>query len=972
MSKSRVRSLCLALLSSALACTEVTPDARESATNGEPVQGISQAATGPEGFVDELLTSGLSSPTAFAFAPDGRIFVAEQAGRVRVVRNGALLATPLVSLPVNSDGERGLLGIAIDPNFASAPHIYVFYTAASASPRNRVSRLRVEGDVAPPSSESVLLELDPINQCTIHMGGALNFAPDGHLFIGVGDLCEPTHVPGLDRFAGKMLRIRADGTIPSDNPFYASATGSYRAIWARGLRNPYTFAISRSGRIFINDVGLETWEEINEGRAGAHYGWPESEGMTNVPGHTSPVFVYPHSGAQVSGCAVTGGTFYDPEAPQFPGEYWGKYLFTDYCAGFIRTLDPNSHVSAPFVREVAGAVDLQVGNDGMLYRLERGTNSISRLRYAAHGQAPVVDAAPADRSVASGASVTLTVRASGTPPLRYQWQRNGLDIAGATSADYTFIARSADHGSLFRVVVSNANGSVTSAAATLRVLQNSAPRVEIQTPGPGEQYSAGSAISYAGAASDAEDGPLPASAFTWEVVLHHDQHTHPFLAPIRGQSSGSFVVPRVGHTETNVFYRIHLRVRDSAGLESATYRDISPRLATLALRTDPPGLVVTVDGSPVATPADIPSVVGVTRSLGVVSPQSVGANTYHFRSWSDAGAATHTVDTPTGATVYTASFQATCLELPVRAIAASSSSNESAALGPENAIDGNSATRWSSAFADAQWLLIDLGATQPLRRAVLHWEVAHARDYQLQVSDSPTGPFQTVAARTNFAGGIDTFPSLAQRGRYLRVYASTRATIWGNSLWEVQVFAAAPNCEPTGAVCGNGVVEQGEQCDDRNATSGDGCSANCTVETSAPCVEQRLPIVAAQASSSASAGLAPAFAVDQAFGTRWASTAADGQWIVADLGSPRLVSRVLLHWEVSYARDYRVEIGDSASGPWTAIAARTDHRGGGDYFPYLAGRGRYLRVLALTHATSSGISLWELELFGDLDVSCRL
>jgi PA14 domain len=248
------------------------------------------------------------------------------------------------------------------------------------------------------------------------------------------------------------------------------------------------------------------------------------------------------------------------------------------------------------------------------------------------------------------------VAATGTQPISYQWQRGTSNIAGATGPSYSLTASAADSGATFRVVVTNAFGTVTSNSATLTVSANAAPVASITTPTNGTLYSGGDTISYSGTGSDAEDGSLPASAFTWEVVFHHATHTHPFVPPTTGAKSGSFTIPRVGEVATDVFYRIHLTVRDSAGLAHTTTRDVLPRVATLSLRTNPAGLQLTLDGTPVATPADVPSVVGMTRQLGVVSPQTVGGTSYSFSSWSDGGSATHSIDTPSTSTTYTATF----------------------------------------------------------------------------------------------------------------------------------------------------------------------------------------------------------------------------------------------------------------------------------------------------------------------------
>ena len=213
------------------------------------------AATLPPGF-SETQISGLASPTAMEFAPDGRLFVCLQGGNLRVIKNGALLATPFVSLSVDSNGERGLLGIAFDPNFAANSFVYVYYTVPSTPRHNRVSRFTANADVAQPGSEFVLLDLDNLSTATNHNGGAIHFGSDGKLYIAVGDNANGSNSQTLNNLLGKMLRINSDGSIPSDNPFFNTATGKNRAIWALGLRNPFTFAFQPgTTRMFINDVG---------------------------------------------------------------------------------------------------------------------------------------------------------------------------------------------------------------------------------------------------------------------------------------------------------------------------------------------------------------------------------------------------------------------------------------------------------------------------------------------------------------------------------------------------------------------------------------------------------------------------------------------------------------------------------------------------------------------------------------------
>jgi glucose/arabinose dehydrogenase len=337
----------------------------------------------PGGFTGSTVVSGLASPTAMELSPDGRIFVAEQAGRLRVVKGGALLAAPFLEVPVDSSGERGLLGVALDPAFASNGHVYVYYTTTSPTVHNRLSRFTAAGDVAAPGSEVVLLELDDLSAAVNHNGGGLHFGPDGKLYVGVGENANGPNAQSLANLLGKLLRLDPDGGIPADNPFVGSATGKNRAIWALGLRNPFSFAFQPgTGRLFIDDVGASTWEEIDEGVAGANYGWPATEGPTDDPRFRGPIFVYGHGSTETTGCAIAGGTFYDPPSPTFPASYVGSYFFSDLCGGWIHRLAPSAgNAVSAFAIGLSGPVDLRVGQDGALYYLEHDGGTIGRIQY---------------------------------------------------------------------------------------------------------------------------------------------------------------------------------------------------------------------------------------------------------------------------------------------------------------------------------------------------------------------------------------------------------------------------------------------------------------------------------------------------------------------------------------------------------------------------------------------------------------
>lgn len=368
-----------------------------------------KAATLPAGFTETQVATGISNAAAMAFAPDGRLFVCQQAGQLRVIKNGSLLSAPFLVVNTDSTGERGLLGIAFDPDFTNNGFIYIYYTVNSSPRRNRVSRFTANGDVALANSETVILELNDLSAASNHNGGAMHFGADGKLYIAVGENANPSNSQTLNNLLGKILRINRDGTIPADNPFFNTASGNNRAIWALGLRNPYTFAFQPgTGRMYINDVGQNAWEEINDGIAGANYGWPLCEGSCSNANFRHPIFQYGHGTGATTGCAITGGVFYNPSYNQFPSEYVGKYFFADFCSGWIRVLNPVNNSVTDFASGIPLPVDLKVGPDGNLYYLARGgSGSVFKVAYSANQTPQLLTEADTGRAIALD-SVTMT------------------------------------------------------------------------------------------------------------------------------------------------------------------------------------------------------------------------------------------------------------------------------------------------------------------------------------------------------------------------------------------------------------------------------------------------------------------------------------------------------------------------------------------------------------------------------------
>lgn len=626
------------------------------------------AQTYPTNFSQVQLATGISNPTAMAFAPDGRLFICQQGGAIRVFKNGSLLGASFASFSVSSTGERGLLGIAFHPNFSTNRYIYIYHTLADGS-RNRLSRILASStnpDVMESNSQETILNFDALSSATNHNGGFIKFGTDGKLYVAIGDNANGAHAQNLDTYHGKLLRVNDDGSAPTDNPYNTlGASEQKKRVWSWGLRNPFTFDIHpTTGKVYVNDVGQVSYEEINDATAGGlNFGWPNQEG-TPVSGYTSPVFYYAHGSGDGKGCAITGGAFLTT-ASNYPGTYADNYFYLDYCNNWINRLDANN-ARQTFATNLPGnPVGLITGPDGNLYFLSRSAGALYRVVYSPPASAPIITTPPASLSVQVGQPATFSVTATGTAPLAYQWLKGTTSIPGATASSYTISAVTANDAGNYKVTVSNTAGSTTSPEATLTVTGvNQPPSAAIGTPASGTTYAAGTTISFSGSGSDPEDGAsLPASAFEWSVVFHHDDHTHPgpSVTVAADGRSGNFTIPNEGETAINVFYRLYLTVRDAGNATMTVYRDVLPRTSQVTLASDPTGLQLTLDGATVTTPYTFSRVEGILLNLGVVSPQvsSADGQTYTFSQWQQGGAASQTLPTPVDDATYRAVFTAT-------------------------------------------------------------------------------------------------------------------------------------------------------------------------------------------------------------------------------------------------------------------------------------------------------------------------
>lgn len=337
----RARALCTSL--ALLAGTACNSDATGPIDGGPLPPGLTLK-------LDPFITSGLTAPVFLAQPlDDGRIFVVEQAGRIRVIRDGVLQTTPFLNITtrVLSGGERGLLSVAFHPQYATNRFFYVYFTT-QPNGDIRIERFTATADpeVADPTTTKLIITI-PHNQASNHNGGLVSFGLDGMLYAGVGDGGgggDPFQTgQNQNALLGSLLRLDVSGdpyTIPSNNPFVGQA-GKRGEIWAKGLRNPWRYAFDPpTGLLYIADVGQNAREEINvmpASQAGVNYGWSVMEGMIcfnaatcNQTGLTLPVLDYSHS----AGCSITGGYVYRGSA--VPG-IRGHYFYSDYCTAFLRS-----------------------------------------------------------------------------------------------------------------------------------------------------------------------------------------------------------------------------------------------------------------------------------------------------------------------------------------------------------------------------------------------------------------------------------------------------------------------------------------------------------------------------------------------------------------------------------------------------------------------------------------------------------
>ncbi len=713
-------------------------------------------ATLPSGFGDAVVVGNgtiatattnpnFGGPTGLAFAPDGRLLITTQGGRLWVVRFD-VAGTPTAftqALQLGAGGfpalcsnsERGLLGVAVDPAFLSNNYLYLFYTfnkfnscptgnpSSASNPVNRIVRVTLAAsDTVAPASHLVLADNIPTPNGN-HNGGDLHFGIDGYLYASTGDGgcalppasgCQASNANSRRRDVpmGKILRLnKADGAPPSDNPWFGSAgsrrctdpagvpsgTGDCQETWAWGLRNPFRFNLdpdpAQGGRMFINDVGTSLWEEIDLLQKNADYGFNVREGHcannsstvcspANPPpaGMTDPIFDYGHSvTVNGVGCAsITGGAFVP--AGFWPAQYDGSWIYGDYVCGGFWVLSPggggwssallgSTASPSPTSHPTMMTFGPFGARQALYYTTYDGGGQVRKIDYTGTANRPPVAAAAGSPTNGAGSSLSVTFSSAGSgdpdgDPVTYDWDFGDFSTHATTAApthNYTVV------GTYYATLrLTDSLGALSNLAAVRIDVGNTPPSVTMAVPAPGDKFHTGQSLSLSGSATDPQDGALPASSLSWEIILHHiDEtnpgapHTHPFLPPTAGNN-----LPFTGPAPEDVratalsYLEVRLTATDSKGLGATVIRQFDPVRVPLTMNTNPAGLRTRINGYFFNHGATMTSWLGWGISLEAPA-QLDGANApWSFTSWSDGGAQTHNYATPAAGTTLTASYAA--------------------------------------------------------------------------------------------------------------------------------------------------------------------------------------------------------------------------------------------------------------------------------------------------------------------------
>ena len=633
----------------------------------------------PAEFDRTVLVSGLNEPTDFEYImaqddPDHihQILITEKSGAIKAydVENGTLTTLGRVNV-VTADGERGLIGIEVDPNFWDSTKVgyqtlYVAYT--NAQNFDQLSSFVMSGNTLTGETE-LLRSTEQANE--FHHGGELEFDPTGqYLYWAVGNNTTPSdNSQNLTNIHGKILRLNRDGTAADGNPFIESDNEITQRIYAYGLRNPFRFTFdAQTGALLAGDVGEASWEELNLVQPGANYGWPDAEGPVPGSGFVDPLYAYRHTVPTNAGSITSVMVYDDGSVPA--GQK--KVLIADYSLGWIKELTFDDQYSSLIGERMfdtgAGAVvKLTQAPNGDIYQLNIYPGTLSVIAPSGGNRSPsAVIEASATSGEGSSLVVDFSAAGSSDPDgdaLTYHWNFGNGQIS--TQANPTVTFTNAGSGvSPYNVTLTVSDGEKTNSATQRIVVGSTPPDADFETVTGNYNYNAGDTIDFTATGSDAQDGTLPDSAFSWTVEFHHADHKHPFLNNVVGPEL-SITIPTEYDQLANTYYKVILTVTDSSGLATTVEKDVRPNLVTLTFGANNPNARYTLDGIPRTGTYTELAVVGVHRTIGAISPQTVGGQQLAFGSWSDGGTQTHVIVTPGANTSYTVNYAAVASSITV-------------------------------------------------------------------------------------------------------------------------------------------------------------------------------------------------------------------------------------------------------------------------------------------------------------------
>ncbi len=767
---------------------------------------------GTPNFSEQTVFSGLYQPVNVEFAPNGRIYVAEKSGLVKMFDSLTdTTADTVIDLRVNTHNywDRGMLGMTLDPQFNSGrPFLYVLYVydglIGGPAPRNgtnnnaddsavdplgngalasgRLSRFTIGADGRPVGGEQVLIH-DWVQQFPSHAIGDVKFGPDGFLYASAGDGASfnfvdwgqngnPFNDPAQEGGALRSLDILSsgdptglDGTIirvnpdtglgAPGNPFANSSDINNRRIIAYGLRNPFRIQFKPgTSELYIADTGWGAFEEINvipnaSSGSSLNFGWPAYEGparqsgydganlplieslYANPSAHSTPWLAYRHNEQVVpgsteptGGSSPTGIAFYG--AGTYPGAYAGSMFWSDYSRGrtyvnFVGPdgqLSPTNRVLFPSTRKV---VELERGPDGNIYFVDMQQGAVRRWVATGYNRAPTAVVSADRTNGPSPLTVRFDGRASSDPDLgdtlSYSWDLNGDNIFGDSSLAQPQFTYTTPGTFTARLRVTDPAGATDTASIDINV-GNNAPVPTITSPLTTLRWQVDQTISFAGSATDVEDGTLAASRLQWNLVLVHgneidptNTHEHP-ITSFTG-TSGSFVAP---DHEWPSWIELRLTATDSRGLSTTVTRRLDPQTSTLNFATNPPGLRIAINGTDFVTPFSRTVIVGSSNTISAVTPQNLGATTYLFGSWSHAQPATHALTAPAATTTYTATYNASTLQRLTGTVIGTTGSFNNSGNTRERVFDDDTATFFDAPVGNGAWAGLDLGSTRTIQQ----------------------------------------------------------------------------------------------------------------------------------------------------------------------------------------------------------------------------------------------------------------